>query len=292
MANSIALAKTYLPLLDEVYSVASKTAILDSANTQVRFKGGNKIELFKTEMQGLGDYSRNTGFVDGDVTATWEELTLTKDRARSFSVDAMDDEETLGMAFGTLAGEFLRTKVVPEIDAYRFAKYCGFATSGNVVVKTSNALDDLETADAVMSDNEVPFEDRVCFVSETFYKGIKEKVTRSLSTETGVVREVLTLDGMPIIRVPSSRFYTGITLKSGSGADAAGGYVKAAGAKDIASLIVSKSAIAQVVKHEVPRIFDPNTNQKADAWKFDYRVYHDAFAMENKLNGIYVITET
>lgn len=29
----------------------------------------------------------------------------------------MDNEETLGMAFGTLAGEFIRTRVSPEIDA-------------------------------------------------------------------------------------------------------------------------------------------------------------------------------
>lgn len=113
MANSIALAQQYLPILDEIYKASAKTSILDAANENVRFVGGNTVQLFKTSMDGMGNYSRNGGFVAGDVTGTWESLTLTKDRGRSFMVDAMDDEETLGMAFGTLAGEFIRTKVVP-----------------------------------------------------------------------------------------------------------------------------------------------------------------------------------
>ena len=32
----------------------------------------------------------------------------------------------------------------------------------------------------------------------------------------------------------------------------------------------------------------PDENQKADAWKFDYRLYHDLFVYENKVKGIYL----
>ena len=110
-ANSIALATRYLPMLDEVYKASSKTAILDAAN--VSFAGANAVKVFKTAMDGMGDYSRNNGFVDGAVTGTWETLTLTKDRGRSFMIDRLDNEETLDLAFGTLAGEFIRTKVTP-----------------------------------------------------------------------------------------------------------------------------------------------------------------------------------
>ena len=87
MANSIALAERYLPILDEIYKAESKTAILEGANSNIRFLGGNKVELFKTSMDGLGNYSRNNGFVNGSVTGTWESMTLTQDRGRSFSVD-------------------------------------------------------------------------------------------------------------------------------------------------------------------------------------------------------------
>ena len=50
------------------------------------------------------------------------------DRARLFCVDTMDNEETAGLAFARLASEFIRTRVVPELDAFRLATYAG--TSG------------------------------------------------------------------------------------------------------------------------------------------------------------------
>ena len=117
MANAIALAQNYLPLLDEIYKRGALTAPLDTPN--VRFLNAQTIQVFKTDIDGLGNYNRNTGFVAGSVTGTWESMQLTKDRGRTFSIDAMDNEETIDMAFGTLVGEFLRTKVVPELDAYR-----------------------------------------------------------------------------------------------------------------------------------------------------------------------------
>ena len=149
MANSIALAQTYLPLLDEVYKASSKTAVLDA--TQVEIVNGNTIKVFKTSMDGLGNYNRNTGFANGDVTGTWETMTLSKDRGRSFIVDRMDNEETVGMAFGTLAGEFIRTKVAPEIDAYTFAKIAGttgiLSANADVTVGTTDVPNLIDTAE-------------------------------------------------------------------------------------------------------------------------------------------------
>ena len=87
MPNSITLATNYLPLLDEVYKRESVTSVLD-ATDRVRFTGAKTIELFKMSLQGLGNYDRNNGYVKGDVTGTWEPHTLTKDRGRSFLVDA------------------------------------------------------------------------------------------------------------------------------------------------------------------------------------------------------------
>lgn len=111
MANSIALAQRYEPMLDDVYKASAKSAILDSRTVQ--FVGANTVKVYKTSMDGLGNYNRNSGFVSGSATGTWEPLTLARDRGRTFMIDRMDNEETLDMAFGTLAGEFVRTKVVP-----------------------------------------------------------------------------------------------------------------------------------------------------------------------------------
>ena len=293
MANSIALAQTYLPLLDEVYKASSKTAVLDA--TQVEIVNGNTIKVFKTSMDGLGNYNRNTGFANGDVTGTWETMTLSKDRGRSFIVDRMDNEETVGMAFGTLAGEFIRTKVAPEIDAYTFAKIAGttgiLSANADVTVGTTDVPNLIDTAEMQMNEAEVPGEGRILFISETAYAGLRAKIVRTvLNDVTGINKDVETYNGMRVIRVPQSRFYTAITLYDGTtSGQTTGGYVGTAttGYK-INFMIVHPSAVNKVVKHVLPRIFTPEQYQNADAWKFDYRIYHDTFVYENKTNGIYL----
>lgn len=294
MANTIALAQTYLPLLDEVYKVSSRTAILDS--TKVEIVNGNTVKVFKTSMDGLGDYSRATGFTQGDVTGTWETLTLGKDRGRSFVIDRMDNEESIGLAFGTLAGEFIRTRVAPEIDAYTFAKMAGatgidMGAAADIAVGTTDVASLVDEAERSMNEHEVPGEGRILFISETAYAALRNKIARTvLNDVTGINREVESYNGMRIIRVPQSRFYTAITLQDGSSTgQTGGGYVGTAGTGyNINFMVVHPSAITKVVKHVMPRIFAPNEYQAADAWKFDYRIYHDTFVFENKANGIYL----
>lgn len=292
MANTIALAQKYLPLLDEVYKASSRTAILDA--TKVDIVNGNTIKVFKTSMDGLGNYNRNTGFTNGDVTGTWETMTLTKDRGRSFIVDRMDNEETIGMAFGTLAGEFIRTKVAPEIDAYTFAKIAGtsgiLSANADVTVGTTDVPSLIDTAEMQMNEEEVPGEGRILFISETAYAGLRAKIVRTvLNDVTGINKDVETYNGMRVIRVPQSRFYTAITLYDGTtSGQTTGGFVGATGGYKINFMIVHPSAVNKVVKHVLPRIFTPEQYQNADAWKFDYRIYHDTFVYDNKTKGIYM----
>ena len=292
MANTIALAQKYLPLLDEVYKASSRTAILDA--TKVEIVNGNTIKVFKTSMDGLGNYNRNTGFTNGDVTGTWETMTLTKDRGRSFIVDRMDNEETIGMAFGTLAGEFIRTKVAPEIDAYTFAKIAGtsniLSANADVTVGTTDVPSLIDTAEMQMNEEEVPGEGRILFISETAYAGLRAKIVRTvLNDVTGINKDVETYNGMRVIRVPQSRFYTAITLYDGTtSGQTTGGFVGATGGYKINFMIVHPSAVNKVVKHVLPRIFTPEQYQNADAWKFDYRIYHDTFVYDNKTKGIYM----
>jgi len=294
MPNSIALATNYLPILDEIYKRESLSAILDTPSDKVRFKNANKVEIFKTSMDGLGDYSRNGGFVTGNVTGSWEEWTLSCDRGRSFVVDAMDDEESINMAFGTLVGEFLRTKVIPETDAYAFAKIAGKSgiTSANadITVGTTDCVSLIDGAEQQLAEDEVPVEGRLLFVSPKFYAGIKAKITRYLANENGVQRNIEVFDGMPVIVVPQSRFNTAITLYDGttSGEESGGFIPTASTGYKINFMICDPNAICKVVKHAVPRIFSPEVNQTSDGWKFDYRLYHDLFVYDNKVKGIYL----
>ena len=298
MANAIQTVSKYLPFLDQVYAYASRSAILDTAGDLVKETADAKTVLIaKTSMQGLAAYNRNgdKGFVNGDVSLTWESHTFTQDRGRSFQIDAMDDLETLGVAFGTVAGEFLRTKVVPEIDAYRFSSYAaksGYAVAGATLTKDTicDAIDDAMVA---MKENEVDLTGAVLFITPTLYGAIKksDKFVRPLAPSENPNRNFGMYDELLVVEVPQSRFYSGIEVLDGAGDNAAGGYKKASGGKDINFQIVAPSAVVQLTKHAKMRVFDPDTNQAADAYKVDYRIYHDAWVLENKLPGIYCHTK-
>lgn len=289
VANSISLAQKYLPLLDEVYKSESKTAMLDFASERVQFIGANVAKIAKIDLDGLGNYGRNTGFVPGSADITWETLTLERDRARSFNLDVMDNDETLGLLVGNTLGEFERTQVVPELDAYRLAKYA--AGAGTTVTATLSASDDvaalIQTAEATMDDKEVPEEGRILFVNPSIYALFKGDITRF--TENGdpnVNGNVEMYDNMRIVKVPSARFNTSITLNAPTDASSTGGYT-AAGV-DINFMIVHPSAVVQIVKHLAPRLFSPEQVFDADAWRLNYRCYHDCFVLANKTYGIYV----
>ena len=291
VTNNIALASKYLPILDEIYKAGSKTAILDTANERVRWEGAKTAYLFHTAPVGLANYSRNAGFVPGDVTGSWEPYAIEQDRGRSFMVDTMDNDETLGMAFGTLVGEFERTQVIPELDAYRFAKYAAGAAVAQVITETLSAgaatIASIDGAIEALDNAEVPYEGRILFVNPTTYKLIKSGVTRMvMNGDNDVNYNVEMYNDMRLITVPTGRFNTAVTLNAPTASNGAGGYTATGDA--INYMIVHPTAILQVVKHAVPRIFSPEVNQEADAWKFDYRVYHDCFVEAQKTNGIYV----
>lgn len=292
MANTIALAEKYLPILDEVYKASAKASILDQ--TDVKFVNANTVQLFDISMDGLGTYNRSTGFVTGDVVGAWKDYALTQDRGRAFIIDSMDNEETIGMSFGKLAGEFIRTKVAPEIDAYTFAALAGTSNingaNGDVTVGTTDIAPLLENATEALDADEVPDEGRIVFMSEKCYNAMKQKIDRQLANENGVNTNVEYYNGMRIVRVPQARFNTKITLYDGTTSTQEGGgfVVPSSTSYKINFLIVHPSAVIKVAKHVLPRIFSPQQYQQADAWKFDYRIYHDVFVKENKVNGIYL----
>jgi len=74
-------------------------------------------------MDGLGDYDRNSGYIDGDIALTNETVKFNYERGRKLKTDTIDNEETGGVIMANLSSEFLRTKVVPEVDAVRYATY-------------------------------------------------------------------------------------------------------------------------------------------------------------------------
>lgn len=289
MANNIALAEKFVPVIDGIYKKGSLTAALD-ATVKPDFTGTNTVKVMKVTATGLGDYSRENGYAKGNATVEWEALKLEEDRSAELNVDRMDDEETLGQAFGMLMNEFVRTNVVPEVDAYRFAKYAeGAGTTKAADLATgAEALKAIDEAAAVLDEAEAP-EDRVLFVSTALKPMLMEAIAREFGSDGKVSRVLNGYNDMQIVYVPASRFYTGITLNSGA---SSWGFAKGSGAKALNFLLVSKSAVMQATKMALPKVFTPDENQDKDAWKFQYRLYHDAMVYENKAKGVYAHTAT
>ncbi|WP_291245552.1 hypothetical protein [Fournierella sp.] len=285
MANTIELAKKYIAMLDEVYKNASLTAKLDGA-PELAQQGANANELIvpMLDMQGLGDYDRNSGYASGNVTMTNETVKCNFDRGRMFTVDSMDNAETAGMAFGRLAGEFIRTKVVPELDAFRFASYCGksgITKKGETLNDGAAVLAALRVAITAMDEAEVPLEDRHLFITPTLDGMIAD-------LDTTKSREILGRFASKTL-VPQTRFYTAIDQKDGhTGGQEAGGYTKASsGGADLNFMVIHKPALIQFEKHVAPKIVTPEQNQDADAYKYGYRNVGIADVYKNKVKGVY-----
>ena len=296
ISNSIGLAAEYLPLLDEIYKAESKTALLDTAQDRVRWSNDtHSFYLFETDMVGLGDYSRNGGFVRGDVTASWRQYTPQYDRARQFLVDRLDNAESMGMAFGTLASEFMRTKVVPENDAVRFAAYAKGASDSMKTAENistgSGAVAAIDLGTEKLDNAEVPYEGRILFVNPTMYRYLKSGITRyTMNGENGIDYNVEMYNDMRVITVPSGRFNTVISLAQPDSHDDVGGYTCTG--STINFLIIHPSAIMQANCFTEPRIFSPAVNQQSQGWLWDFRQYHGVWVKHQKTNGIYVNAPT
>ena len=279
MPNIIELASAWVPMLDEVYQSASQTGLLDGAPGLAR-AGANAHELIvqKIDMDGLADYDKDGGYVIGTTRFESETITANFDKGLMIPVDAMDDIETMRMAFGRLAGEFIRTKVVPYLDAFRLSAYAsapGVSAATPAVLNNgadiTNALRECANA---MDNAEVPDDQRILYALPEII-GIVEDM------DTIKSRAVLSRFGT-IIRMPQSRMNTDIMQKTSDG------YGFETGGATINFMALHKPAVIQFTKHLAPKVITPEANQRADGWLFGYHIVSVARVYENKAHGIYV----
>lgn len=296
--NTLEYAAIFMEELDHQLVEGSTTGWMEENAGQVQYNGGAEVKIPKMQMSGLGDYDRDGGFAKGAVTVTYETKEMTQDRGRTFQLDAMDVDETNFAAMaGNVMGEFQRTKVIPEIDAYRYSKIAELAeAAGKTKVYTpavesifENLMNDItEVRDKAGECTEVvvAMSAKVAGMLD-LAKGGTNVLQSGVFQQGNAELKIKEIDGCPIIRVPSARFQTKYDFLDGVTA-VEGGFAAADDAKGINWIIAVKSAPVAVSKTDVTRIFDPMTNQNANAWKIDYRKYHDLWIMENGMDGILV----
>ena len=298
MPNSIALISKYgAEQLDEIFVSEAVTGILENrAGLQLKPAEHDASIVYIPDMvlSGLGDYNKSTGFPSGDVTLAWTPYQCQKDRARGFQVDAVENNETAGIVAANIMKEFMRTKVIPEVDAYRLSKLYANAESANEVIdfiQPNEIISKFNNLIQHYMDKEIPLQSVVVFIGSTIDKLIRSttELTRQIPQADFKVGEITfkvrKYDEMILIPVPATRFKSAYTF----GSD---GFTPAGGSRAINFLATHLHAALPYKKHEKIRVFDPDTNQDADAWKFQYRLYHDIITPKNKVDGIYVSLDT
>ncbi len=294
--NTIEKAVKYSGELDKMFTQKSVVGFFADNILRAKFVGAKTVILPDIEFQGLVDYDRDNGFTRGAVTVANTPFTMQMDRQRSYQIDREDMDETgVENLAGKILGEFVRTKVTPECDAYVLSKIAGFANqNGGVSVPTSTELTKPvalfnKLAQAVRE--EVGYdEELVCFVDNSTYTSMlndttfNKQVIVSDFKKGEATQMVKSIDGVPIIPVPSTRMKGAFDFIS----EPAKGFVAAPDAASIRMIVMPKKGASLVKKTETLRIFTPEQNIDADAYKFDYRVYYDVFVKKSQSKAIKV----
>ncbi len=290
--NSVETAVRYSEELDKLFSQKSATGFFADNLLTKKFVGAKTVIIPDINFQGLADYDRDTGFTRGAITVSNTSYTMQMDRARSLQIDREDMDETgVASLAGKILGEYVRTKVVPECDAYVISKLAGLAaTRSNVIdgdiAKPFEALCTLirHVQETVGYDEEL-----VAFIDGSIYAllqnspEISRLITVSDFKQGEINLRVNSINGVALIPVVSERMKTAYTFKNGE----AGGFAPIGNAKEVYMMVCPKKGAHLVRKTEKMRVFTPEQNIDADAYKFDYRIYYDVFVKKSGLDAIW-----
>lgn len=294
--NTLEYAKIFQKELDQQIIEGATSGWMEDNAGQVKYSGGNEVKIPTISTQGLGDYDRDNGFVRGAVTLSYETYKMTQDRGRSFNLDAMDVDESNFIAnAGNVMGVFQDEHVMPEIDSYRYSKMFALVKAGGTVTEgytpTKATILEKLKADIQAIRNKIPRNLQLLIIMSPITAGIlSDALENSRRIDIGNFKQgeidltIKKFDGLPIIEVPSDRLKTLYKKQDGkTTGQEAGGFVADTNAKDINWIITPKKAPIAVSKTDLTRIFNPMENQQANAWKVDYRKYHDIWIPKQRL---------
>ena len=290
--NSIETATAYTDELDKMFAQKSATGFFADNNLTAKFVGAKTVMIPDIEFQGLADYDRNTGFSRGAIRVANTPYTMKMDRARSLQIDREDmDESGIASLAGKILGEYVRTKVIPECDAYVLSKLAGLAESRKNVIEAdlvkpfSTLVRLIQKVQSVVGYDEelVAFVDSLMYAQLQNSEEFARQITVSNFKQGDIDLKVNSFNGVTIIPVVNERMKTAYNFAAGE----AGGFAPAENAKEVLALVCPKKGAHLVKKTENMRIFTPEQNLDADAYKFDYRIYYDVFVKESGLDAVW-----
>jgi len=264
-------ASKYSNKVQERFKLASVT---DRAiNQDYDFVGVNAVNIYTIPTVAMGDYT-STGAdrygTPAELGNTVQTLTMTQDRAFTFTIDKKNNIDTM-MAME--AGKALRREVdevvIPEVDVYRISKIvagAGTAATPAVITKDNAYITFLDGVSTLM-ENKVPLTGCFAYISTNFYKMIRQDTSfikaSDMSQDMLIKGQVGMVEGIPLVYVPTA--YLPVNTEF------------AITHKDAC---VAPIKLAKYKTHIDP----PGINGTL----IEGRIYYDAFILDSKKLSIYV----
>ena len=275
---AINLAEKYEKKVAERFSLGSKTD--KHCGHDYDFTGVKTIKVYSVDTVPMTDYTRSGSTRFGELTElgdTVQEMTLTKDRAFTFSIDAGNASEQFNVKQANASLKRQIDEVItPEIDAYRLAQWAagnGLSDGNTILTAQDGALDETSiveaifVANATMSDNRVPMNNRVLFIPELTY--VKFKLADVVMGADSIGAENIrrgykgTIDGVEVVTVPTSLFPSGVNF-----------------------ILKYKGATVDAMKLKNYRVHKNPMGVDGDV--VEGRVIYDSFVLNSKCKGVYV----
>lgn len=266
---AINYAEKYSSKVDERFKLASLTQ--GAFNQDYDWDGVNTVNVYSIVNAPLNDYTMTGdgryGTPDelGDTTQT---MTLTQDKAFTFTIDRRNYEDTMmTKEAGTALRRQVDEVVIPYVDTYRIGKLAaGAGGNGTGAVTKDNAYSLFLDGVTSLLNNKVPLGGSFAFIGTNFYKNIRLDASfiqaSDLAQQMLLTGQVGAVENIPLIYVPAS-------------------YLP----EDVEFIISNRIAAVGPVKLADYRIHQdpPGINGHL----VEGRVYFDAFVLNNKANAIY-----
>lgn len=271
---AVNLAEKYDKKVVERFKLKSLTEAF--INRDYDWTGVETVKVYSIPTVALNNYQRtgtNRYGTPAELDDTLQEMKVTQDKAFTYTIDKGNKQDSMNVrdAGKSLARE-IDEVIVPTKDKYRLDKMIRAAVANSATNETpaainkSNAYEAFLDGQAWLDDHKVPMEGRVAAVTPKMYKFLKLDPSFVKNSDLGqniaIKGQVGEVDGVKIVKMPSSYFTTGCEFLIAH-----------------PSVTVAPDKLADYKIHDNP----PGINGNL----VEGRVRYDAFVLETRKDGLY-----
>lgn len=183
-------------------------------NKDYSWEGVKTVTVYTIPTVGMNDYARtgaNRYGVPAELEDTVQNLTLTKDRSFTFTIDMGNKTEQMGVKdAGKALARQMNEVVKPEIDTYRLSVWAAASTTQTtgeaVAVDKTNAYTLFLSAQEKLDNALVPTEGRICYATPGYINLLKLDPNFVLASDIAMKNringQVGEVDGVAIVKIP------------------------------------------------------------------------------------------